>query len=75
MAEKIRTLSLDEIVEEYNKETTLELNFVGAEDDTGFLLFELVTQQRDGSTTGEMFRTDVDMDTIGVEVFGDILPE
>lgn len=71
MAEELRLLTLDEIVEEYNKETTVEFKFVGADDNTGYLLFEFVTALPDGSTHSEVFLADENMDDIGFAIFGE----
>lgn len=64
-----RLLTLDEIVEECSKETTLDLNFVGFDEETDHLLYELVTLQPDGSTKSEIFFTDENMDDIGFAVY------
>lgn len=64
-----RLLTLDEIVEECGKENAVELNFVGADEDTGYLMYELVTLQPDGSTKSEVFLTGEDMDEIGFAVY------
>lgn len=66
---KRRLLTLDEIVEECSKENTVELNFVGADENTGYLLYELMTVQPDGSTRSEIFMTDESMDDIGFAVY------
>ena len=66
---KMRLLTLDDIVEECSKEATVEFNFVGADDETGELLYELVTLQPDGSTTSETILTCEDMDDIGFAVY------
>lgn len=77
MAKKMRTLSLDEIVEEYNNITTVGFNFIGAEEDTGYLLYEIETVivLPDGSTKNEIIRTNENMDDIGIALYGeDYLP-
>ena len=65
----MRQLTLDEIIEECNKETTVDLNFVGADEETGYLLYELVTRQPDGSLQSEIFLTNENMDDIGFAVY------
>lgn len=68
MAEEIRTLTLEEIIEECRKESTADFPWVG-EDEAGYLLFEIVSLQPDGTTKSETIRTMADMDEIGFAVY------
>lgn len=71
MAEELRLLTLDEIVEEYYKVTTVGFSFVGTDDNTGYLLFEFVTALPDGSERSEVFLAAESMDDIGFAIFGE----